>query len=209
MIVGIEGIDGSGKDTQLDRLIEYRKNENPNKYKIIEKIESISKDPLGIQIREELSKSRNIPNLIIASAFSNEINLISDSIKEKKSKAVYEPEFYLNRWIYSTMAYNSKTDDDIEFIHSFFKTTIRPDMIIYLDIDPYIALDRILKRQKDREAYENADTLKRVRDNYAKIFHNNHILYSTELNIIDANRSEEEVFKDVYKCIFKYIGLRS
>lgn len=209
MIVAIEGIDGSGKDTQLDKLIEYRKIENNNKYKLIEKLESITKDPLGLQIREELSKSSNIPNLILASAFSTEIKLVSDSIKEKKSKSIYEPEFYLNRWIYSTMAYNSKTSDDIEFIHGFFKNTIRPNIIIYLDIDPDIALERILKRQKNREAYETIDILKRVRDNYNKIFSNNHIVYTSELNIINANRSENEVFKDIYKCIVRYIGLYS
>lgn len=42
----------------------------------------------------------------------------------------------------------------------------KPDMVVYLDIDPTIGLDRVGKRKTPTEMYEKVETLTRVRQHY-------------------------------------------
>lgn len=122
------------------------------------------------------------------------LNHIQNGPRFKRLKEYFgkyqEPIIILDRWYCSTLAYNTSIDNtmvsnfykegaDNIFTNSFlnnmgitvinplyylFNSTV-PDYLIYLDVDPDTALDRIGKRGS-AEPFESKDKLERVRKTY-------------------------------------------
>lgn len=195
MFIAFEGIDGSGKDTQIktlkNSLLAYNKDFD------IAVIETITDSNLGKAIRSTLKEEYMYPMpdyRIMASAFIREINLISDGIKIKREDNPKDNTIYIaNRWIYSTMAYNSKNAIDMQDIYKSYHYTIKPDILVYLRVNPILGLERISGRDgKDLEVFETDDHLERVYKNYEYIF-SNYKFEDTLLLDIDGSKDKDDI----------------
>lgn len=79
---------------------------------------------------------------------------------------------------------------------------MRPDLYIYLDLDPKVAAERLKKSGKllDRFELEGEAFHQRVRAGYHKYFETHRSV------IVDANRSEGPILKEVEEIIRKETG---
>lgn len=175
IIVAVEGVDGVGKDTFIDKAIKFLKENNIKALKV----NAITDGLLGKRIRATLrSKLSSLPdNLILASAFTAETMFASNKIynivnlKGKESVDV----IFLNRWIYSTYAYNTDTEDERMVVYDMIENyqVVLPDYVVHLDLPINLIIERLGKRTgKDFEAFEEEEKLIKVKNTYDKIFSN-------------------------------------
>ena len=66
---------------------------------------------------------------------------------------------------------------------------IHPDLCVFLDLSPTVALARIQKRGEAAEIYEKEETLTRVRETFLRVFDT----LPDRVAIIDASGTADEI----------------
>jgi len=193
MIICFEGIDGSGKNTHIRNL----------KNRLIKK----KMQPLilsfpdsrfdgGKELSEILSGKRE------ASA-DEQFGLFLSNIEKKiKSPPQHNKTFVLNRYVFSTLAYQGALGFNIEqgktAIEKKIKQgkLIKPDIAILLDLDVQTSLKRI--KLKKKEIFETKEFLEKVRKNYNSLAKKN---FLCRWAVIDASRKKKEVFGKILSAL--------
>src|SRR3989344_8055752 len=164
-LIAIEGIDGSGKTTQVRKTVEILKEKG---------IEAIyTKEPtdgeIGRFIREILAGNKKFRPAGFQYLFSaDRVEHQGEILKLlKKGKIVVS-----DRYFWSSVPYGA-TDRGIDFkkdqneanillicysILSLYHQFIVPDKTIYLNADPAIALDRLRKARHIPDIYDELET---------------------------------------------------
>ena len=185
-----EGIDKSGKHTQSRMLFEYlRKKGN----RVIYTDEPTSDNPAGLLIKDwlagkfELKSGEAITLLYTADRFEHLKRTILPAL-EKGMTVISD------RYFYSTIAYESAIFGvPQEWIRKLHEKVRKPDVVIFIDIEPEISLQRRRTRPDDR--LEKAELLNKVRDAYRAM------AKSEGFFVLNGNRAKEEVFADVKKIV--------
>jgi dTMP kinase len=185
-LISFEGIDGSGKSTQARKLYEFLKEEG---YEV-----SLYRDPgstpLAEQIREAIINHTMDPITELLLFESARSSLVWEKIFPDLSSGKI---VIVDRFIDSTTAYQGYGREinlgTVSILNHIATRGRKPDLTFILNLPLELALQR-LKEQKTK--FEEPNYLKRVRDGYLQI------LYSEkerDIRLIDASRSEEEVFE--------------
>ncbi|ONN27218.1 thymidylate kinase [Thermosipho affectus] len=195
MFITFEGIDGSGKSTQLDLLANYLEQKNKKVIKVREPGGTI----LGEKIRDLLlnfpMNSRSELLLFLASR----AQLVDEIIKPSLKKGYF---VLADRFTDSSIAYQGGARnlgiDLVENLNSFATDNILPNIVFFIDIPVNIAITRILK--KDRIEKEGKNFLEKVRDTYLKISMKKDNFY-----VIDGNQDVEGVFLQIKNIVDSYL----
>lgn len=189
-----EGIDGSGKTTLSKMLQKYF---ILNKQKAILKTEPTNEE-IGILIRKILTSKIKITDknkfnnqmihLFTADRYNNIYNEENGILKLNRENIIT----ILDRYFFSTLAYNSNNIDDFNLIKRLHKGFPIPDLVIYLDIPVQVSFQRVSKRVK-KDIYETEEKLKKVKYNYKKIFNK----FNKNILILDGTRNIEELYKKI------------
>lgn len=197
--ITFEGVEGAGKSTQINLLSNYFKKN---------KIDFIAlREPggtfLGEKIRNILLKDKELkidPTietlLMMVSRRELLIQKIFPSLKENKI-------VICDRFIDSTMAYQGYGRGvDLKLIKKIFQLVcfnFYPNLTILLDIDIEDSFKRLKNKVKDRFEVEDISFHKRIREGFLKISEEN----KKRVILIDANKSKNEVFENILKCLKK------
>lgn len=191
-----EGIDGAGKTTQVNLLLERLQNEGKSAYLTAEPTDL----PTGRELRRVLSGEVKKSNCEIAALFTlDRIAHNKDAIAgiERVLAAGYD--VICDRYYYSTLAYQGFSTD-YEWVKSMnvgCPEIRRPDLCIFLDLTPEQSIERITKGREKLEIYENVETLTKVRDAFHKALDD---LKKTEnIAIINAYRTPEEISEEIWE----------
>ena len=144
-----EGLDGSGKTTQVKLL--------GNSLKKIKKEFLLTREPGGTdtseQIRKILVQKNNnyiSPNtellLIYAARYENIKNIILHNLK---NKIVICDRFYYSTFCYQIFA-NKIPKARLDYLHKHFGFNLFPDLNILIKTDPKISIQRSLRVKKKR-----------------------------------------------------------
>ncbi|MCL2513309.1 MAG: dTMP kinase [Oscillospiraceae bacterium] len=196
----IEGIDGSGKTTQIDILAKRLADGGFDAAVTAEPTDGAA----GKLIREILSGKKKIAPSALAALF------LADRIEHNQNsgngikKLLSEGKTVLcGRYYYATFAYQGlECGFDWLFGQNLGCADIlKPDICLFLDIPPEICMDRINKSRKlsEIEIFENIEALRKIRENYLTVF--GHLKGSENIKIIDAAGSEDEVSRQIYNII--------
>lgn len=209
----IEGIDGSGKTTQVSMLKDRLDNEK------FHFTREVSDGPIGKLIRDSyLSGKRKcderIINMLCAADRLDHITNNEDGINLYLNNGI---NVICDRYYLSTLAYNSymmnSREDVIDSIHDSIEMNnysielLVPDVTIYINLDPLEALRRINGGRNDVSVYENTTKLVKIHDTYNIAIE---ILSNTfgdeDIICIDANNLSTSELNDViYVIICEYI----
>ena len=189
MLISFEGIDGSGKTTQARRLYEFLKSKG--------KKVSLYREPggtkAGERVREILLKEDLTPRSELLLFEASRAELVEKKIKDNLRDGFI---VILDRYTLSTLAYQGygKGIDlkVIEKLNNFATGGIEPDLIFLLDV----SVDVALKRKKEKNRFENRAFLERVRKGFLELSKERKNVF-----VINGERSEEEVFKDILKAL--------
>lgn len=197
MLITFEGIDGSGKSTQAERLYEYLKAKG---YMV-----SLYRDPGSTPLAEK------IRGLLL----SFEMDPITELLlfESARSSLVWERIFpdlkegkivILDRFIDSTTAYQGYGREinlgTVNILNHIAIRGRKPDITFLLNVPLEVALERI-KGKKTR--FEDRDYLRKVRDAYILMANQER----ERIVLIDGNRNVEEVFEDVLGVLRERLGL--
>jgi len=165
MFIVIEGIDGSGKTTLSENLIQTL---NATETKSIRFSEPTSFES-GIYIRKflkgemELSPTEQMEAFLLDREASVSINILP-ALNSKKI-------VILDRYYYSTAAYQaSEKISSLEILQlNLQKNFPKPDLLFFIDLKPEDAIKRIQQRGTTKEVFESIEELTRIYSNFKKV----------------------------------------
>ena len=189
-----EGLDGSGKSTQIRMLSKHLHDLKLDVYETAEP----TKGHIGTLIRRMLSGELQSDQRILACLFAadrtdhliNQNNGIENKIN---SGALV----LCDRYYFSSYAYHAR-DMDMEWLISLNLPNaelMRPDLTIFIDVAPEKCFDRIQSSRHAVEIFEQLHILKQVRENYFKAF--DILKDQEEIIIIDGNENVENVSRNI------------
>lgn len=197
-LIVFEGIDGCGKTTQARRLHEHLKS-----HSILNALfREPGGTPLGEAARKILLARDDFPGgigemaeyLLFAAARSELARLILTPLREQGITVL------LDRFGLSSVAYQGYGRGlEVGFIKEVNEraaSSVQPDLILLFDLDVETAFSRV-QRGFDRIEQYGRDFFERVRQGYLTEAETNPAL----IRIIDATRTEEEVFVEVCAAV--------
>jgi dTMP kinase len=191
LLVVFEGLDGAGKTTQINLLKDWFEKNNKIVYNTKQPTDFYRKDK---RVRNYLDKGI-VPNMysiaLLAAAdrtYQNEAE-----IKPILSKGI---NIISDRYLYSSLAFFKARGIEYEEIIRLNKNIEKPDVVIFLDVKPKKALERIKIRDGENIKFEEKDdnTFIQVRNNFLEVL-------PKDTLIIDSSKSIEEIHKIIINHI--------
>ena len=188
MFIVFEGIDGTGKSTQVDLLAEALRNKG---CEVITSKEPTD-GPAGTTLRQSASSGRLSPQ--------EELDLFHIDRKEHVETLINPAlargaTVILDRYYFSTMAYQGARGFDpaeIRKINEAFAPT--PDYVFILELDLDTALSRIGIRDGEANEFEQREGLQKCHDVFAA-------LDDPFIRRIDSGQTPESVHYEILQCL--------
>lgn len=200
--IAFEGIDGSGKSTQVRLLSDRLRKEDIPFYATMEPTDS----PIGSLIHQIMTGRVRTDNKVIAALFAadrldhllNDVNGIVEKINNGMN-------VIMDRYYFSSYAYQSVDVPMDWVIHANEQSSaiLRPTVNIFIDIDPDTALERIAKTRFQKELFEEKSRLALVRQSYIEAF--DRLQGVEQVAVVDGNGSTQEVARDVWEIVKSYL----
>lgn len=200
----VEGLDGTGKTTQIKILAEYIKAKGAD----VEITAEPTAHPTGKLIRRILSgEVKTTPWSLAALFLSDRIvhNTADDGIEKMLSdgKTVISDRYY-----YSTFAYQGH-ETDLNWamnMHFSCPEVRKPDLVLFLTMAPEKCVERIRANRPDEaiEIYENVESLTKISRQFDTVFEK--LKDRENIVYIDADGTIEEVSQRLFDAYEKYIG---
>lgn len=185
--ISIEGVDGCGKSTHVKLLARWLRSHG---HRVIITDEPTN-DTIGRVIKRILRGKLKLPIAAEALLFAaDRVQHISDVIEPalKAGKVVLN-----ERYVCSSLAYQSARGLPTNWISSINKCALRPDLGILIDVPAEIAFARIKSSRRLDEFERNLRLQQRVRRNYLRIARRE------GLKIVNGTRSCDEVQAEIRK----------
>ena len=100
------------------------------------------------------------------------------------------------RYYFSSLAYNSSTPEQFDFVSKLNEKFPNPDLLIYLDVPIKTSLDRLQERSL-KEVYENEAKLTQVKEKYQQILDQ----YQDLSLIIDGTKDKQVIHQKIIDFI--------
>ena len=186
----IEGLDGCGKTTQA-KLLAKKLQKSHNAVYTAEP----SQGKIGIFIRNRiLYGEKRPPTDIEALLFAaDRIEHVENEIKP----ALAQGQLVISdRYIYSSLAYQGSAGLSLEWIENINAHALRPDLALFIDVDP----KNVMQRMKEKKSLmENLETQQKVRDVYLKF------VAKGELARIDGDKLLTEVTEALFTTVLEFL----
>ena len=202
ILITFEGIDGSGKSTQIKKLKNFLlKKKINNTY--------FTREPGGTNLGEATRKlllkndainplNQSLILLLTASRYEHYKKIILPNIKKKKI-------VISDRFTDSTFAYQCGSNKELgkllKYLNNKLFANFNADLTILLDIKAEEAMKR-LKKRKINNSFDKKTLIfyKSVRSSYLKLANK-----YKRIKVLDASINQDELFNKVQKLILKIV----
>ena len=118
-----------------------------------------------------------------------------EHVDQKINPALNEGKIVLmDRYYYSTMAYQAAAGIDVKRIRKDNEFAPKPDIVLVFDLPADLAMKRV-RGHSVADVFEKEEHLEKVRKAYL------HLEDDPLVRIIDATRTPEEIFDEVWKLV--------
>ncbi|MCE7734588.1 MAG: dTMP kinase [Candidatus Heimdallarchaeota archaeon] len=163
LFISLEGIDGSGKSTQLNLLKEEL---NKRGYEVVTTSEPTT-TKLGKILRDYLSNPESVPYADALVFAADRVEHYHEFIKPRLDSGKI---VITDRYTASSIVYQGSQGVPKDWIQEINKMSLKPDLSFYIDISVEVALERLADSQRDTlEKFENRDYLVKIMKNYEDI----------------------------------------
>ncbi len=197
----LEGIDGSGKTTQVEELAKYFEKKGKS---VVRTREPRKEGLIGDIVQKVLTGQVKMSSVALQYLFSTDRVLHHEDViipALKAGKIVISDRCFWSAIVYGILdrtggKYNLASADFMLIAHSvlsMYHQFMVPDHTFYLKIPLATSIARIAKKDDVKEIYEDREKLKKVIEGYnwlAKKFKN-------EITIVDGNKSVEKVTREI------------
>ncbi len=193
IFICVEGLDGCGKTTQAKLLVKKLKRLHDAVYTA-----EPSRGQMGRFIKNHYLHADSRGSVV-----AEALLFAADRVEHLKSEVLPALEkgkiVVSDRYVFSSLAYQGAAGLDLKWIEEVNKHAVRPDLAIFIDVDPKTVTGR-LKRKKS--VMENLETQLEVREVYLKYVENGALLR------IDGNKSRREVTKEIWRVVNDFLRTR-
>jgi len=201
MFIVIEGIDGSGGETQTDRLVEFLENKGKG---VLHLSYPNPDSPVGKVIYDYLDKKNDFSPEVQMALYVTDFALDREKINEAEETGQV---VVANRYFFSTLAYQCGAKGvDTTKTMEFAKTMKlpKPDLVIYLDITPITSLKRKMGENNNLDRHEEDKVLlEKVRNIYLSMAKDN--IFAGKSVVINGENSINEVTADIQREVSKLV----
>lgn len=198
LFIAFEGIDGSGKSTQVKLLTDNLKKAGHKVYSTFEPTDS----PIGSVIKSIFNHRieadhRAIAGLFVADRLDHLLNKTNGILKKLEDGYTV----ITDRYYFSSYAYHG-THMSLDWVieaNSLSADLLRPDLNIYIDISADVSMMRLTNGRSSMELYETIENLRNVRDKYLEAIEQ--LKFKENIFMIDGNRSPELIAADIWNEI--------
>ncbi|MCI5596775.1 MAG: dTMP kinase [Lachnospiraceae bacterium] len=193
--IAFEGIDGSGKSTQIALLEQRLKEEGIPVYVTREPTDG----PYGAMLHTIMTGRLDACEETIAALYVADR---MDHIKNKRNGLLAKIEegitVLTDRYYFSSYAYQGAhiSMDWTIMANSICAQALRPDLNLFFDLKPEVSFARISQNRTDFEIYEKLDNLRNTRQKYLEAFER--LKDQEKVSFIDADQSTEQIAEDVW-----------
>lgn len=204
LFFALEGLDGSGKTTQLQLLAQHIQTKRPN-LPIHTTLEPTA-SPMGSYLRDILSKKREGDPPLVSTLFaSDRLHHILHPEQGLLSHLQQGSLVLCDRYYFSSYAYNS-VDQPLDSIIEQNKQNallLSPTATLFIDVPPELTMERVQKSRSETQLYETLQYQQKVYQNYQDAFLR---LQDKETVLrIDGNQPQEDVTLALWEAILPYL----
>ena len=196
MFISFEGIEGSGKSTQIELIEELIRAKGYQ----VKKLREPGTTELGEKIRNIFLEKTTETVDPITEAFllyASRKHLDQNFLRQNLNDGAI---VIADRYADATLAYQSYgkglDQNFVKLIHDYSQL-LSPDLTFYMDISAELSRERISDRERDRMESESIDFFKKVREGYLQIAHDN----PERVVVLDANKTIDELHESIKKII--------
>jgi len=189
--VCIEGLDGCGKTTQAKLLVEKLQRSYSAMYTA-----EPSEGKVGDFIRKSIlygeKRSTSLAEALLFAA--DRVEHVENEVLPalRQGKLVIS-----DRYIYSSLAYQGAAGLSLEWIQSINQYALRPELAIFIDVDPRAVMRRL---KPVKSVMENLETQQRVRQIYLKF------VEKGDLIRIDGNKPKHLVAEELHRVVLNFLN---
>ena len=198
MFFAFEGIDGSGKSTQIRRLVEKLKAMGLRCHETREPTDG----PIGSVVHQMMTGRIAADPRVISSLFAaDRLDHLTNPVNGLCAVIDRGITVVTDRYYFSSYAYNG-VEMDMDWViqsNRLSAETLRPTLTIFLDIPVQTALERIAKNRVHTELYEKEERLMAVRQKYLEAFEK--LKDQERVAIIDADTDPRTVAERVWEAV--------
>jgi dTMP kinase len=191
----VEGLDGSGKNAQIDLLINFLKEKGKE---VVVTKEPTTESEAGRKVKQALRKEITVEPAELQGLYVQDRK---EHLENKVIPALKEGKFVVSsRYAFSTFAYGHSDGLNVDLLVKMNDNFLLPDLTLIIDVSPESCMERIEGRGEPKELFEKLEKLSKVNEIYKKIpemFEN--------VAIINGERPIPQVFEDVKKEISKLL----
>lgn len=203
LFIVIEGVDGSGKTTQSELLSAYLRGLGRKVHHTAEPTAT----GLGGMVRDGLGAEHPRTSDELAAMFL--ADRVAHNVSQKSGIRQYVEggtDVVCDRYYYSSIAYQG-VDGSLEWVADMnlnCPSIMKPDICIFIDLDPEKCLEHIRAGRSHFEIYEeNTAVISETRRRYGIVF--DMLAGRDNIVIVDGARSREEVFADIRAAVEKLL----
>lgn len=190
-----EGIDGSGKTSQLHLLTQRLQGLGEACYETREPTDG----PIGSLVNQILKKRLVVDERATATLFAGDrLDHLMNPHNGLCSKIQAGIHVVSDRYYLSSYAYNG-TKAPLDWVIGLNEEATRilkPDAHIFVDVLPEVAVERIAANRYETELYETMENLTAVRRKFFDVF--DRMQGEETIIVVDGNRSMEEVSEEIW-----------
>ncbi len=207
LYIALEGIDGSGKTTQVEKLSDYFKSQGRE---VITTREPRKNGLIGELVHKVLLGQEKLPTVAIQYLFSADRSahhqeLVIPSLKE--GKIVITDRCFWSAIVYGILDRTGgdydKNDADLLLINqsilSMYHQFTVPDLSFYLKISAEESLKRIKQKKEAIEIYEKKELIEKVYTGYEYLLDR----FPNEITVLNGEGKVEDVTKSMIEEIEK------
>jgi dTMP kinase len=186
----IEGLDGCGKTTQAKLLVKKMRKSHNAVYTA-----EPSRGKIGAFIRKScLYGEKRLSSVVEALLFAADR---LEHVENEVLPALRQGRLVVSdRYVYSSLAYQGAAGLSLEWIEKINEHALRPDLAIFIDVDPKIVMQRL---KPNKSVMENLATQRKVREVYLKY------VAKGELTRIDGDKPKKEVAEALSAIVLKFL----
>jgi dTMP kinase len=198
-LIAFEGIDASGKSTQVKKLSEFLKQKGEEVF--------LTKNPtreheIGTLIHKILQKEIKVPPVAIQYLYSADraVQEIYVTERLKKGETVITDRYFWSTIPYGLADLKDASIEDTAKIRlvadsllSHYHGFILPNYTFYLEVSVETALQRLNKMDKFKEIYEEKASIERVKAGYDFLVEK----FKDEIIVINGEQPEEKVTEEI------------
>ncbi len=195
--LALEGIDGSGKSTQIRYLTERLQALGLPVYTTMEPTDG----PIGSLVHQIMTGRVKTDNRAIASLFAaDRMDHLTNEVNGIKAKIDAGITVISDRYYFSSYAYHS-VDLPMDWViasNAPCKEILQPDATIFIDVDPEVSMQRIEAGRQHKELFEKKSRLIATRENYLKAFEKQP---DETVILVDGNLSPRELSDAIWEQV--------